>query len=177
MCAFAGCSPRPSVSDATQTTQEVTWSAIPRVYDEQVEKALKCKVVDSQSFVREGDSQRIDTYVASGAGRYIGLHDPGWCFAKLAKLEREQAGDTMSIGGIDFANGVFVRGEDLERLRIFWSYYVDGRWQVADQPMALLGGKDVARKLYLITDADQGSFDEAVSRLVREYASKVSAVE
>lgn len=116
----------------------------------------------SRRYVHRTTGKAVSIYVGCGRPGPVAVHTPEVCYAGSGfEVERAQGfavpvGPGMPRG--EFWTARFLKEKAAARtnLRLFWSWYADGQWKVADNPRLAFAGQRLLYKLYVIREIAGG---------------------
>lgn len=136
------------------------WEGVDQPVDEEQFKRSNCDGQVSRKYTNDrGDS--VSVFLVSGTGRHVTIHTPDWCYRGAGyEMDKNPHPYKIDVDGMDpspeFSTTTFTKHDATgasDRLRIFWSFTEDGRWQGPAAPKPMFGSRDALYKVYLITDA------------------------
>jgi Protein of unknown function (DUF3485) len=100
---------------------------------------------------------KLTVLVVCGRPGPIAVHTPDVCYSArgygiAGKKDRQQVQAESMAEPADFETAVFRRATSSgpDRMRIFWSWYAGGKWQVKGNPRIAFARQPVLYKLYVI---------------------------
>jgi hypothetical protein len=120
----------------------------------------------NREYVHRSTGRKLAMLLVWGRPDPVSQHTPDQCypsagFAPVSEMEREAIdAEPPQPAGEFFSRDYAKSGPDPTRLRIYWAWNADGRWQAPDDPHDALGrhrqfytyGGGVLFKLYIIRD-------------------------
>jgi hypothetical protein len=120
----------------------------------------------NREYVHTATGRRLAVLLVWGRPDPVSQHTPDQCypsagFAPVSEMTRESIdADTPRAAAEFFTRDYAKTGPDPSRLRIYWAWNADGRWQAPDDPHDALGrhrqyytyGGGVLFKLYIIRE-------------------------
>jgi hypothetical protein len=137
-----------------------------------------------RDYVHTATGRHVTVLLVWGRPDPVSEHTPDECypsagFAPVADKVKESVDAEASRPAAEFYVQDFAKtGPDSTRLRIFWSWNADGRWQAPDEPHEALArhhqyytyGGGVLFKLYVIREMN-GDAEAADAETCREFLS------
>ena len=137
------------------------WASIDSPVDEKQFAASHCTGLVSRVYKHARTGQEVSLYLVSGKAFHVTLHTPDWCYVaagyEMQAKPSNYAG--VKIEGIpdpDFLNTIFYKETPTltRKLRILWTYSLDGHWTAPKLAEHRFAGKPALYKVYLITELD-----------------------
>jgi hypothetical protein len=107
-------------------------------------------------YVNRRDHHEVSVFLVCGRPGPVAIHTPDLCYQASGYEVGPRATYTREPGADSPAAAFFtaqcrkVKATEQTRLRIFWSWYAGGTWQVADNPRLTFARHPVLYKLYLV---------------------------
>ncbi len=115
----------------------------------------------TRRYVHRPSGKVVTMFLACGRSQEVAIHTPDVCYAasgfKMLETKREFTlpPESARPGSSFYTDRMQrTRGADQTQLRIFWSWYIDGKWQVTENPRSTFGRRSVMYKLYVLREAD-----------------------
>jgi hypothetical protein len=121
----------------------------------------------SRRYVHRGTGKAVTIFLGCGRAGPASIHTPDVCYAASGFKEEDAhteftlPADSAAAGGV-FYTAQFVKNRAAEKtqLRIFWSWFAEGKWQVSANPRFAFVRQPVLYKLYLIREVPTGPISE-----------------
>ena len=131
----------------------------------------------SRIYTNKITGESVNVFLVCGTSRHITLHTPDLCYqAQGFDMEGEPRAFPLDAGlpeAMEFADGRFYKeqGQQVQRLRILWTFSSDGQWQGPRSARTALAGKGALYKLYLIgppAKHDSRAAETAIENFARD---------
>lgn len=107
-------------------------------------------------YIHRATNQEVSLLLVTGRGGPISVHTPEVCFEGSGytligdKVRYAHQDDALKQADFWVADFQKNRAFNSERLRIYWSWYAQGKWQAPENPRMEFSRLPVIHKLYLI---------------------------
>jgi hypothetical protein len=139
------------------------WVGTDTEVDQEQFKQTHCTGCVQRLYRNRETGAEVSAYLVSGTARHITIHTPDWCYV-AAGFDMEGKPTNYAVdcptlpANPEFLTTTFIKQDPTNtyRLRIFWSYSDDGKWEGPKWAKPAYAGKPALYKLYMIVTLPEG---------------------